>query len=231
MIRPHFHAIGLALAISLAFVPAVGKGEVVFGNLGPTGTATLSTQNTDITTLDKYAAAFTTGTAGLSPLRLTSITLGLFHSETQSLPFTLSIYNDDNGGPGSIAFTSQPATIGDVALYEFMFENQALSANTTYWILPNSGLSWYRTNFSPRTPVAYNNSGYTFSGYGESIDGGSTWGSDIFEVSFSISAVPEQGTLPLAGIGLVGAGWAVRRMRRRSSADDVADHAANDAGV
>jgi hypothetical protein len=231
MVQPRLHAIGLALALGLAFVPAVGNGEVVFGNLGPTGTATLSSQNTDITTVEKYAAAFTTGTAGLSPLRLTSITLGLFHSETQSLPFTLSIYNDDNGEPGLIAFTSQPVTIGDVALYEFMFKSQALSANTTYWILPNTGLSWYRTSFSPRTPVAYNNSGYTFSGYRSIEPPSTTWNPDIFEVSFSISAVPEQGTLPLAGIGLVGAGWAMRRMKRRSAAETVASEAVNDAGV
>jgi len=244
MIQDRLHAIGLALAISLAFVPAVGKGEVVFGNLGASGTNALSNTGTDIGERDdppgttyRIALGFTTGSSS-NFLKLTSISLGLFYDNAETAPFSLSIYENNAGSPAALALTSSITNVGLKGTYSFAFGNAQLSANTTYWIVPSDSLFWYvpSGNTTAQTPDAFGGSGYSWPGTTASVDGGSTWDPAELEIpggrySFSISAVPEQGTLPLAGIGLVGAGWAVRRMRRRSSADDVADHAANDAGV
>jgi hypothetical protein len=244
MIRPHFHAIGLALALGLAFVPAVGKGEVVFGNLGSAGNAALSststTTGTNQPTSLSLAAAFTTGTnAGF--LKLASITLGLAGETTVNR--SVQLWTASNGVPGSPIAEMVSSTVlvnsAPQQLYTFAFPSlPALQPSTTYWIVPGDPILWYNTGLggSSSFPVEHNSSGYTrptnFIALLEAGVPDPAWFADNGpRLAYSISAVPEQGTLPLAGIGLVGAGWAMRRMKRRSAAETVASEAVNDAGV
>lgn len=195
--------------------------DIVFGNLGASGTNALSNVNNDITTTDLVAVPFTTGSGASTPLVLQSISLGLFYDTFATGTFSLSIYQNNAGVPSpTVAYTSVPQAIGNTGLYSFSFGNAVLSPNTTYWIQPSPGLSWYTPNNS-LTPVAYNSSGYSWPGNGlVSFDSGATWGTDeqIFNArySFSVSAVPEPSTVALAaaGLGLAGLLW----FRRRNSA-------------
>jgi len=240
MIRPHFHAIGLALALGLAFVPAVGKGEVVFGNLGNAGDGGLSSTSTTAdnsqTATKRLAAAFTTGT-NANFLKLISVTLGLAGETSTSQ--TVQLWTSVNGLPGSpiAEMVSSVVQVNPAPqrLYTFAFSaTPVLSPLTTYWIVPQTPILWYVNSFDS-LPIARNSSDYAvpnpvYARFGAG-EGGDAWFDTGTRYAYSISAVPEQGTLPLAGIGLVGAGWAVRRMKRRSAAENIAAEAPNDAGA
>lgn len=213
-------AASLALAAVMALAPSRSNADVVFGNLGANGTNALSGVNNDITSTDLVAVGFTTGTGASTPLKLQTITLGLF-SETEA-PYTLSIYatGTDGNPSNTVVATSAATTVGATGKYTFAFSNPLLTASTTYWIKPLPGLSWY-TPASGLTPVAYNGSGYTSPGPGlVSFDSGSTWVSDELvnngRYSFSVSAVPEPSTYALTAIGLSIAGL-VRARRRKAS--------------
>jgi hypothetical protein len=214
-----FASLAIAAAtLGLSSMPSA-RAEVVFGNLGASGTAALSTTNTDITSTFRIAVPFTTGSDS-SFLKLQSITLGLFYDNLETSSFGLSIYEDNSGVPSATVAATAPAqNVGTVGLYTFNFSSFQMASNTTYWIQPAVDLSWYTPNSSP-TPVAYNSSGYTWPGSGTaSNDGGSTWDTDELVVvngryAFSVQAVPEPSTLVLAAAALGLGCYAAARRRR-----------------
>jgi hypothetical protein len=196
--------------------------DVVFGNLGESGTNALSTTNTDITSTYRLAVPFTTGSGTLVPLKLQSITLGLFYDNTLTADFGMSIYSDNAGVPSTTPFATAPAqSISTASLYTYNFGNVALAEGATYWIVPGVDLSWYTPLASP-TPQAFNGSGYSWPGTGlASSNGGTSWNTNDLVVvngryAFSVQAVPEPSTYALAALGLGVAGFV--RARRRKSA-------------
>jgi MYXO-CTERM domain-containing protein len=214
-----------ALGLAALLVAAPSRAEVVFGNLNSDNSRNLGSTNTDlggqiVDDVNWLAQGFNTGAATL--LDLQSITVGLFGTNVSTIPLTVSIYADSAGNPAATPlFTSAVTQVGTTDKYTFSFTGASLSANTTYWVVPNGG-SWYYNAGTPPAPIAHNASGYTYVGGRESLSTGVTPASSVWDVggnnrySVSITAVPEPSTLTLAGIGLaMVVGLEVRRRRRQ----------------
>lgn len=200
----------------------IATAEVVFGNLGATGTGALSSTNTDFGPTDgtrALAQGFTTGSSN-DYLTLQSITLGLFDNTIPDLR-SVSIYSNNAGNPGTSLFTSSSQAVTTTNKYTFTFANSKLNANTTYWIVPEGPASWY-LDAGITNPGEQNGSGYAYAGTRLSTVGtGGPWtSSGLTSYSVSIQAVPEPSTYCLAAIGVGGAG--LMGWRRRKGAADAA---------
>ena len=155
----------------LAVLPV--RAELVFGNLGADGSVALGTSNSDVGPGDGWLAqGFNTGSS--SKLQLQSVTLGLFAVSTGTTPITISIFSGVSSGPnivpGTALFTSALTLVGNKSNYTFSFNNALLQANTTYFVVPDGGVSWYYNTGSPAAPVGQNNSNYTYAGTWEITD-------------------------------------------------------------
>ena len=198
-----------------ATASAVPTSSVVFGNLGANGTDGLDATNTDITSTVKLGVAFNTGNS--SSLYLTSITIGAFSSATDN--YTLSIYTGSSTAPSAtlVATSSLNIVNQDSGLFTFNFSGVTFDANTTYWVLPEQGLSWY-ANADFSTGIEQNGSGYIGIANRRSNDAGSTWSNYSVPYSISIQAVsapvPEASTYGIALGGLAIAAAVVRRRKQ-----------------
>ena len=203
----------IALMLAPVVMPTVSVAQVVYGNLGSSGTGALGGTNTDVDLTNWPAQGFSTGTS--TDLNVQSITMGVFYDNSLTGPFTVSLYADASGQPAGTSFaTSSATTIGTNALYTFPFTGLTLAPNTTYWTRPAVGLSWYR-NQGETAPTAQNGSGYSYVGTSITADGGSTYGPVNAGYSISINAVPEPASVGLMALGAAGLGiTALRRMRR-----------------
>ncbi len=227
----------VAFGVPMAGATGIATAEVVFGNLGNSGTSSLGSSVTDfgnnppITNLtQRLAQGFTTG-ASSEYLTVQSITLGLFAATppASTIDMTVGIYANDGGKPASSAsFTSSSVSIGDTGRYVFGFTNTVLDPSTPYWIIPSTAStgSWVE-NFSSTAPTARNGSGY---GYLEALRFGDfdeegppvAWYSAPTKqgLAVSITAVPEPSTYAMAAIGAGVAG--LLGWRRRKVAADAA---------
>ena len=191
---------------------AAAQTDVVFGNLGSSGTNTVGAFNGDVGTgSDPFLLAAQGFTAASPNLTLQSVDLWLFSTGTSA---SVGIYSDNAGVPGSLLFASNSQAISNKSLYSFSFSGATLASGSSYWIVPQTlgEISWYLT---PAAPTQQNSSGYSF--LGASQDSGSGWTSidatDTFSVS--VKAVPEPSTFALAGIAIAAAG--LMRWRRRNA--------------
>lgn len=207
------------VAVSVpAAVHAAPLTDVVFGNLGTSGTSAVSNTATDVGELvDGLVPYFIAQgfTASGPNLNVQSIAASLFG---QSSAATMNIYSSVDGKPGSVLFTSSTVTVGAKSTYVFPFSGAVLSSGVSYWVVPSSPaeVSWYLA--SAGAPTAQNGSGYSFVGTKESPDGWPNVG--IQSYSLSIQAVPEPSTYAMAAIGAGVAG--LMGWRRRKVAADTA---------
>lgn len=211
-----------ATAFAIVVAPAAVRAEVVFGNLGSTGTNGLSSTNTDIgpgaaTTL-ALAQGFTTG-GGSTSLLVQSITIGAFVDGVANR--TVSIYSSVGNAPGSALYTSSATSVSGQAKYVFNFSGALLGAGTSYWVVPDFSVdwSWYLESTESTQPSGQNSSGYSYLGTQRQTQASpGTWVATALPYSVSIDAVtvPEPSTYALAAVGLGIAGMA--RARRRKGA-------------
>lgn len=227
-------SLGVAATLAaVTFCSLNARAEVVFGNLGSSGTNQYLNSSTDLKPGSWLAQGFNTGTTSTN-LSVSSITLGLFGVSEGTVPFSVAIYSNDsfNGNvPGTLLHTSAITNVGGAANYAFTFTGAELTANTSYWIVPSGGSSssWYsRTGGTApsRTPTGQNLSGYSYVGTAGSVAPTSSpsgpWsqeadniGTDAYTVS--ITAVPEPSNVVMAGLGVGGLAMMVRTRRRKAA--------------
>ena len=211
----------LAATTLVAFSSA--QAAVVYGNLGPNGTISISTSGGITLTSSAWRAiAFTPGG---SDLLLSTATIGLSVNAAGSADVRLDLYSNNSGVPGTSLFnTTQTLSANTVAQPIDFTLNQTLSSGTTYWIVAQnvsgSGtLTWRPADTSPLVgPTTQNSSGWTNLGNSTGIsssNGGVTWGSTGTGASnaISLNAVPEPGAVSIAA--LFATGVLLRRNRRR----------------
>jgi len=202
-------------SVAVLFAVAVQASPItVYGNLGSSGTGGTTNTNTDMGPgLNFFIAQ---GFTAASPdLNVTSITLGLFGASEGTVPATVGIYADNFGQPAASAlYASAVTNVGGKGLYNFSFTGANLTAGSSYWIIPQSDVSWYTAGSAPS---GQNSSGYAFTQTLE--NDGTGWasaGSNRYSVS--VQAVPEPSTYAMAAIGLASAGVMQYRRRRRAQA-------------
>ena len=221
----HIHETHMTALIRSLLVVAVAclitssspaRAEVVFGNLGATGSGALGGTNTDYGPGDvgelALAQGFNTGTSSL--LNIQSVTVGLFSGTSANL--SVSIYSDSSGSPGSLLFGSQPALVGNTGIYTFSFSGApSLLASTSYWVVPEGPASWY-LNALDTTPAGLNSSGYSYTGTkrNQPSVGWTTPSPNLSTYSVSVVAVPEPPALVLAGIAVSAAILGIGRRRK-----------------
>lgn len=212
----------LGVAATLAAVTLCSlnaRAEIVFGNLGATGTAALSDTTTDfgpsaISTL-ALAQGFTTGTSNLT---IQSVTLGLFGASTpNTVSRTVALYSNASNAPFESLFTSSAVDVGEQNKYTFNFTGVVLSPNTSYWIVPQQGSSWY-LNLDESQPTGLNGSGYSYLGTRrQAISNPGIWANSSLPYSVTVEAVPEPSSLVMAGLGVGGLALLERSRRRRQA--------------
>ncbi len=238
-----FVVAAMALCLAVATLPSA-RAEVVYGNMGPSGTGSFSSgiynpTNTSGTTTGVFrnlAMAFVTG-SNSNFLDVTSVTLGLgtnvsASAQIRTVQILPNIFNGTSNVPDALGTplgTSSPTTIAGFTgvAYTFNFPTPvSLAANTQYWVVPvrieNQNYRWHQSGLGTSTSgaVAYNDSGYTRPAIATARqDNTNTWvtGGTLGNYALSVVAVPEPATLMLAAIGIMIGGVAVARARSRSA--------------
>jgi hypothetical protein len=178
---------------------------VVISNMGNSGTLNNgSNTNDDIVSDGLRATGFTTGS---SDQRINWVSM-IAQYDTGSPLKSVSVYYDNAGSPGRLLGSSNATTVAGKGVYQFFFSGPQLLANTKYWVVPDTGLSWYLPN-SGAAPTERNGSGFTYAGMIESSGGlGGPWTSATFHSTFALDSifVPEPALtslLCLSGIALI----------------------------
>jgi MYXO-CTERM domain-containing protein len=227
-------SLGVAATLAaVTFWSLNAQAEIVFGNLGASGTGALdpgSVAQVGSTTIgqpgNQYAIAFTTGTNPLY-LTLTNVGVGLGDVEPYATG-KLSLFADNAGLPTGSLLASGTSLLGPNGVLNFNLGAIALSANTKYWLTvedieasSGSYFSWLR-NIDDIAPSGLNSSGYTFPAGGalQSTNGGTSWSnySSGAKLGVTIEAVPEPSAIVMAGLGAGGLAMLERTRRRRRKA-------------
>lgn len=211
-LRSFAASVACLVALGMSAVQAAPVTDVVFGNLGASGTNSAGSFNADVGDGSVPFLNAAQGFTATSPnLTVTSVGLWLFGDG--SIPTTVGIFADNAGSPAaSPAFTSSTLNVGAESLYQFSFSGATLTNGASYWIRPvTSGeVSWY---LASGAPTAQNSSGYVFNGAKQNTGSGWT-ASSTSDWSVTVSAVPEPSTYAMAAIGAGVAGLMGWRRRK-----------------
>jgi hypothetical protein len=190
---------------ALAMVSTISaQAGVVYSNMGADGltdTSSVFNDNADVTSGNLIASGFTTG-SGARRLGQVSLVIQALGSPGNK---TVSIFSDNGGSPGSSLFTSNSVFVNGKGVYSFGFaDTTVLAANTSYWVLPDTNLTW-AINDDSDVPTAINGSGYTFLAAKSSINGGSTWSNTdgAFTLSLNVPEPALTSLLCFGGIALI----------------------------
>jgi hypothetical protein len=185
------------------------QAAVVLSNMGPNGvTDTSDTTNTNIMDESLLAVGFKTGSVAQ---QLDWVSL-VAKNENPGTKF-VQIFSNNAGNPGSSIASSAGTSVGSKNVYQFNFSGVSLAANTTYWVLPQSGLDWY-VEADNAAPTAQNGSGFTYEGSRYTEEG--DWYTSGFNYTIAVSTTsdepPPPGPVPepaltsllcLSGIALI----------------------------
>lgn len=235
-----------SLWLAAAAAPSA-HADVVFGNLGVSGTQAITSPfasqqtfptTTNATNPRALAMGFKTSNDFIPWLynsNLKSVTLGMANiAQSGTVARSVTIQTDAGGKPsGTVLATSNTINISGTtpALYTFTFatmEGQVvLARNTSYWVVPSEtqtpGFRWFQDN-EREAPTAFNGSG--FSSLGTMAKNTSNqWVSNlsgntasIRPYSLSISVIPVPESSTLTLAG-IGLGIGGWAARRRSRRD------------
>jgi hypothetical protein len=173
-------------------------------NFGQTSSGSTSFNNNDW-----IATSFTTDNQTYT---LNSVTLSLnvpIGPET----ITPMIFADGSGAPTGLSLETFSSTISS-GIQTFLSTGLALAPNTTYWVATQATGTGVAGWFSTSSPNQIGN--WTIGDGGRrSLDGGSTWGtaSPVGFLTIDATPVPEPATAQLALLGLIMAGFVIRRAR------------------
>jgi hypothetical protein len=179
---------------ALAMVSSVSvQAAVVMSNMGAGGLDdTSSNLASDITNSTRFATGFTTGSVAQT---LDWVSLVVFNNDSGSK--SVSLFSNSAGSPGVSLATSTGTAVNGKGVYTFNFgPGTNLAANTSYWILPEVGLKWYRAT-SDADPTAQNSSGFIYAGADKrSQDSGATWDDRTQNYTISVSSTDDVGPPP-----------------------------------
>ena len=208
----------LMKATVLAFVVAAmavissssAQAGVVLSNMTITGLFnTSNATKTDVLANYWMAAGFTTGAAAL---QLDWVSLVGLNNDVGTK--TVALYSDNGGQPGSVVATSSGTTVTTKSVYQFNFSGVNLAASSSYWVLPQVGLSWFMAVVNG-APTAQNSSGFTYNGVQVSSNSGSTWGPNAMNHTMGMSASPAAAPVPEPAITSLVCVAGIAFMRRR----------------
>jgi hypothetical protein len=216
------------IAVAL-FSLSAARAELVYGNLGPTGTDDLGGGGSFVTDTQFQAQGFRTPTSG-GLLSLSSITLGLNVNVGTSSTQVQLFAGANNPTGAALATVNGSVSSPTPALYTFTLGTPLLLDNdTVYWVVlsdPDGGqqFNWVY-NDGGNVPSAQNGSGYTWPAPGtvRSANGGVTWTDRstqnertmaLYVTADAPAAVPEPGTW--AAAALLAGGAAFMRWRKRA---------------
>jgi hypothetical protein len=202
---------GMGLVL-LGLAPAVGRADMILGNLGAPNGSSVSIDSTDL-----YAASFTMGSQAYS---LSDAQITLTFSPPSSTTFELE--SDSAGQPSGTVLSTfdNPILLSGLRTYTFTPDSPfTLAANTTYWLVgsttDSSTTDWVAS--APATNPT--GSGATFGSYASSSDAGATWNASFPTTQFQLdgAAIPEPSSLFLTGTGIcvVATVGLLRRRTRR----------------
>jgi hypothetical protein len=212
-----------AALMTAALAVGSASAEVVYGNLGPTGTGTIATGGgVGLTSTTWRAIGFIPGG---TDLELETVNLGLSTGAGSGATIRLDLYNDNAGVPGTSFFnTTQSLPENSPSSIISFTLNQTLTSGTTYWAVARrtsgtSPLAW-RPTVAPTLGVTpQNSSGWQNLGADSafnSSNSGSSWTATGTGSSTAISfvAVPEPSVFAmLIGVAIPFAGWRIKRLR------------------
>jgi hypothetical protein len=164
------------------------------------------------------ANSFVTGTTSAG-YQLNSVQIPIGVNGNPS-GFSLSLYSDNSGQPGSNLGTLGESNPTDWALYNFTISGIELTPSTTYWIVATSPTPAYSDNsfyWVLTSDTDYTSSdGWSMNPgvWRASFSGGSSWSDGTgspFQFAVSATPVPEPEIYSLAGLGL----WAIFLRRRK----------------
>lgn len=165
--------------------------RIVFGNLGPDNTHSISSTNETLLGNNFYMIGFNTGNS--SRLKLSHITI--YSKKYSGDGVQAGLYANSNNLPGTLLqnsnnINSEITSHTAPKKIRLSFNNYSLSPSTTYWIGLNTLCSWYY-ELEPETYTSYNDSGYTLVGKAKSQTGlngpWSSWDPNLGGIQLSLS--------------------------------------------
>ncbi|MCF7688951.1 MAG: PEP-CTERM sorting domain-containing protein [Cephaloticoccus sp.] len=205
--------------LALIFSPiALSAQTILVSNLGE---ASNSGPISSISPSEWFANSFTTGSEQVT---LSSVTLAL-HSGTTATGFSLQLYSDNAGNPGSsletLAGTSSPTGGGN---FTYTSSGTSLLNGTTYWLVTSSTVG----NVRPYGTASHSETGEPGWLIGDTFyytnNSGATWTAgaigaffDPLRFSVATAAVPEPSTYAVIAGALVFGCVVLRRRRTKLS--------------
>lgn len=208
-----------AALVCLSVIGSAGTGysEIVLSN----PFEQVGAINATVSGSNYFTTGFITGTDA-NFLSLQSVNLSLATSGTAASVSPVVQLFSGTGSPTTLlgSFSSQTVAVTIPTSFAFNYLGSAsLLPSTNYWVVLSASagqaFGWYTTD---ENPSAQNSSGYAFTSGKRSTNAGSSWVNSSAAASgaVSITAVPEPSSIVLAGLGVLVAGYQLRRRMKRA---------------